>query len=116
MPSRSHDLKPLDQFLWSYVKSLVYADKPATLKRLKVNLQATAGTIRLDLFEQVIKNLTERMDTITVAEMATFNVRGFKLLKKHPYKHTSSLSKLTISKSSPYWSVCHNSRHKRWTH
>ncbi|GFV34330.1 uncharacterized protein TNCV_4023451 [Trichonephila clavipes] len=27
-PPRSCDLTPLDYFLWSYVKSLFYADKP----------------------------------------------------------------------------------------
>ncbi|GFX37144.1 transposable element Tc3 transposase [Trichonephila clavipes] len=30
-PPRSCDLTPLDYFLWGYVKSLVYADKPRTL-------------------------------------------------------------------------------------
>ncbi|GFU68138.1 uncharacterized protein TNCV_248021 [Trichonephila clavipes] len=30
-PPRSCDLTPLDYFLWDYVKSLVYADKPQTL-------------------------------------------------------------------------------------
>ncbi|GFU57024.1 putative DD41D transposase [Trichonephila clavipes] len=34
-PPRSCDLTPLDHFLWSYVKSLVYADKPQTLDHLK---------------------------------------------------------------------------------
>ncbi|GFT81345.1 uncharacterized protein TNCV_3672411 [Trichonephila clavipes] len=34
-PPRSCDLTPLDYFLWGYVKSLVYADKPQTLDRLK---------------------------------------------------------------------------------
>ncbi|GFV53153.1 DUF4817 domain-containing protein [Trichonephila clavipes] len=29
-PPRSCDLTPLDYFLWGYVKSLVYADKPQT--------------------------------------------------------------------------------------
>ncbi|GFX11387.1 putative transposable element [Trichonephila clavipes] len=29
-PPRSSDLTPLDYFLWGYVKSLVYADKPQT--------------------------------------------------------------------------------------
>ncbi|GFT17266.1 uncharacterized protein TNCV_4805931 [Trichonephila clavipes] len=33
-PPRSCDLTPLDYFLWSYVKSLVYADKPQTLEKL----------------------------------------------------------------------------------
>ncbi|GFV43448.1 uncharacterized protein TNCV_5131 [Trichonephila clavipes] len=33
-PPRSCDLTPLDYFLWSYVKSLVYANKPQTLDHL----------------------------------------------------------------------------------
>ncbi|GFX95553.1 uncharacterized protein TNCV_4825681 [Trichonephila clavipes] len=34
-PPRSCDLTPLDYFLWSYVKSLAYADKPQTLDHLE---------------------------------------------------------------------------------
>ncbi|GFV27478.1 putative DD41D transposase, partial [Trichonephila clavipes] len=34
-PPRSCDLTPLDYFMWGYVKSLVYADKPQTLDHLK---------------------------------------------------------------------------------
>ncbi|GFV85803.1 uncharacterized protein TNCV_2004231 [Trichonephila clavipes] len=34
-PPRSCDLTPLDYFLWGYVKSLVYANKPQTLDHLK---------------------------------------------------------------------------------
>ncbi|GFV33824.1 uncharacterized protein TNCV_1516201 [Trichonephila clavipes] len=34
-PPRSCDLTPLDYFLWGYVKSLVYADKPQTLEHLE---------------------------------------------------------------------------------
>ncbi|GFT74364.1 transposase [Trichonephila clavipes] len=34
-PPRSCDLTPLDYFLWDYVKSLVYADKPETLDHLE---------------------------------------------------------------------------------
>ncbi|GFV03631.1 putative DD41D transposase [Trichonephila clavipes] len=33
-PPRSCDLTPLDYFLWGYVKSLVYADKPQTLDHI----------------------------------------------------------------------------------
>ncbi|GFU94611.1 hypothetical protein TNCV_2984051 [Trichonephila clavipes] len=33
-PPRSCDLTSLDYFLWGYVKSLVYADKPQTLDHL----------------------------------------------------------------------------------
>ncbi|GFT17618.1 transposable element Tc3 transposase [Trichonephila clavipes] len=36
-PTRSCHLTPLDYFLWSYVKSLVYVDKPQTLDHLEDN-------------------------------------------------------------------------------
>ncbi|GFY03701.1 transposase [Trichonephila clavipes] len=35
-PPRSCDLTPLDYFLWGYVKSLVYADKPKRLVNWKI--------------------------------------------------------------------------------
>ncbi|GFX60103.1 transposable element Tc3 transposase [Trichonephila clavipes] len=37
-PPRSCDLTPLDYFLWGYVNSLVYADKPQTLDHLEDNI------------------------------------------------------------------------------
>ncbi|GFV33185.1 hypothetical protein TNCV_970391 [Trichonephila clavipes] len=36
---RSCDLTPLDYFLWCYVKSLIYADKPQTLDDLEDNIR-----------------------------------------------------------------------------
>ncbi|GBP08000.1 hypothetical protein EVAR_71286_1 [Eumeta japonica] len=33
------DVTPLDYFLWGYIKSLVYADKPQTLNHLKDNIR-----------------------------------------------------------------------------
>ncbi|GFW01541.1 uncharacterized protein TNCV_5137241 [Trichonephila clavipes] len=36
---RSCDSTPLDYFLWGYVKSLVYADKPQTLHHLEDNIR-----------------------------------------------------------------------------
>ncbi|GFX96632.1 uncharacterized protein TNCV_244191 [Trichonephila clavipes] len=38
-PPRSCVLTPLDYFLWGYVKSLVYADKPQTLDHLEDNIR-----------------------------------------------------------------------------
>ncbi|GFX84074.1 putative LOC100569746 [Trichonephila clavipes] len=38
-PPRSCDFTPLDYFLWGYVKSLVYADKPQTLDHLEDNIR-----------------------------------------------------------------------------
>ncbi|GFT66390.1 hypothetical protein TNCV_3208341 [Trichonephila clavipes] len=43
-PPRSCDLTPLDYFLWGYVKSLVYADKPQTLDHSEDNIRRVIGT------------------------------------------------------------------------
>ncbi|GFU44569.1 hypothetical protein TNCV_1506781 [Trichonephila clavipes] len=45
-PPRSCDLTPLDYFLWGYVKSLVYADKPQTLAHLEDNIRRVIADIR----------------------------------------------------------------------
>ncbi|GFV40981.1 uncharacterized protein TNCV_2665721 [Trichonephila clavipes] len=45
-PRRSCDLTPLDYFLWNYVKSLVYADKPQTLDHLEDNFRRVIADIR----------------------------------------------------------------------
>ena len=37
-PPRSCNLTPLDYFLWGYVKSLVYADKPAIIDALEASI------------------------------------------------------------------------------
>ena len=40
-PNRSCDLTHLDIFLWGYVKSLVYVNKPTTLENSEITLHAT---------------------------------------------------------------------------
>ncbi|GFX07093.1 putative DD41D transposase [Trichonephila clavipes] len=45
-PPRSCDLTPLDYFLWGYVKSLVYADKPQTLDHLEDNIRRVIVLLR----------------------------------------------------------------------
>ncbi|GFY11415.1 uncharacterized protein TNCV_3182571 [Trichonephila clavipes] len=45
-PPRSCDLTPLDYFLWGYVISLVYADKPQTLDHLENNIRRVIPDIR----------------------------------------------------------------------
>ncbi|GFV62433.1 putative transposable element [Trichonephila clavipes] len=44
-PPRSCDLTPLDYFLWGYVKSLVYADKPQALDHLEDNIRRVIAEI-----------------------------------------------------------------------
>ncbi|GFU40821.1 retrovirus-related Pol polyprotein from transposon TNT 1-94 [Trichonephila clavipes] len=61
---RSCDLTPLDYFLWGYVKSLVYADKPQTLDHLEDNIRRVISDIRPQMLEKVIENWTSRLDYI----------------------------------------------------
>ncbi|GFW91587.1 DUF4817 domain-containing protein [Trichonephila clavipes] len=63
-PPRSCDLTPLDYFLWSYVKSLVYADTPRTLDHLEDNIRRVIADIRPQMLEKVIENWTSRLDYI----------------------------------------------------
>ncbi|GFX80013.1 mariner Mos1 transposase [Trichonephila clavipes] len=63
-PPRSCDLTPLDYFLWGYVKSLVYADKPQTLDHLEDNIRRVIADIRPQMLEKVIENKTCRLDYI----------------------------------------------------
>ncbi|GFV40201.1 putative transposable element [Trichonephila clavipes] len=63
-PPRSCDLTPLDYFLWGYVKSLVYADKPQTLDHLEDNIRRVIGDIRPQMLEKVIENWTSKLDYI----------------------------------------------------
>ncbi|GFW96092.1 uncharacterized protein TNCV_958061 [Trichonephila clavipes] len=63
-PPRSCDLTPLDYFLWGYVKSLVYADKPQTLDHLEDNIRRVIADIRPQMLEKVIENWTSRLDNI----------------------------------------------------
>ncbi|GFW14606.1 hypothetical protein TNCV_1560691 [Trichonephila clavipes] len=53
---RSCDLTPLDYFLWCYVKSLVYADKPQMLDHLEDNIRRVIADIRPQMLEYVIEN------------------------------------------------------------
>ncbi|GFX66241.1 uncharacterized protein TNCV_342151 [Trichonephila clavipes] len=63
-PPRSCDLTPLDYFLWGYVKSLVYADKPQTLDHLEDNIRRVIADIWPQILEKVTKNWTSRLDYI----------------------------------------------------
>ncbi|GFW39312.1 putative DD41D transposase [Trichonephila clavipes] len=63
-PPRSCDLTLLDYFLWGYVKSLVYADKPQTLDHFEDNIHCVIADIRPQMLEKVIENWTSRLDYI----------------------------------------------------
>ncbi|GFX93249.1 uncharacterized protein TNCV_4761281 [Trichonephila clavipes] len=63
-PPRSCDLTPLDYFLWGYVKSLVYADKPQTLDHLEDSIRRVIADIRPQMLEKVIENWRSKLDYI----------------------------------------------------
>ncbi|GFT32385.1 hypothetical protein TNCV_4484111 [Trichonephila clavipes] len=61
---RNCDLTQLDYFLWSYVKPLVYTDKPQTLDHLEDNIRRVIADIRPQMLEKFIENWTSRLDYI----------------------------------------------------
>lgn len=60
-PPRSCDLTPLDFFLWGYLKSLVYANKPQTIEDLKTNIEHEIRAIQPALLVKVTENWVYRM-------------------------------------------------------
>ncbi|GFW77230.1 putative transposable element [Trichonephila clavipes] len=68
-PQRYCNLTPLDYFLWGYVKSLVYTDKPQTLDHLEDNIRHVIAYIRPQMLEKVIENWTSRLDYIRGSPM-----------------------------------------------
>ncbi|GFU19496.1 transposable element Tcb2 transposase [Trichonephila clavipes] len=79
-PPRSCDLTPLDYFLWSYVKSLVYADKPQTLDHLEDNIRRVIADIRPQMLENVIENWTSRLDYIRASRGSPMPEIIFKMI------------------------------------
>ncbi|GFV35026.1 transposable element Tcb2 transposase [Trichonephila clavipes] len=63
-PPRSCDLTTLDYYLWVYLKSLVYTDKPQALDHLEDNIRRVIADIRPQMLEKVIENWTSRLDYI----------------------------------------------------
>ena len=61
-PPRSCDLTPLDFFLWGHMKSLVYANKPATLDDLKDNIQREIANVSVKMCARVVENWVQRID------------------------------------------------------
>ncbi|GFU84030.1 DUF4817 domain-containing protein, partial [Trichonephila clavipes] len=68
-PPRSCELTHLNYFLWGYVKSLVYSDKPQSLDHLEGNIRRVIADIRPQMLEKVIENWTSRLDYIRGSPM-----------------------------------------------
>ena len=60
-PARSPDLSPCDFFLWGFLKSRVYANRPRTLQDLKANIRAEIANISNDMLEKIMANARSRL-------------------------------------------------------
>ena len=77
-PPRSFDLTPLDYFLWGYVKSLVYVNKPQSIDALEANITQVIKGIPADMFERVLENWIQRMDHVRASWGQNLNEIVFK--------------------------------------
>lgn len=60
-PARSPDLTPLDFFLWGYVKSAVYKEKPDNLEDLQERIRATIRAIAPETISNVLLEFQHRL-------------------------------------------------------
>ena len=61
-PPRSPDLSCCDFFLWGYLKSKVYADKPRDLAHLRANIERETRRITPAICKKVITNFKKRLE------------------------------------------------------
>ena len=59
----SPDLSPLDFFLWGYVKSKAYANKPQTISDLKAAITQVIAEITVDQCRRTIDNFRHRIES-----------------------------------------------------
>ena len=71
-PPRSHDLTPLDFYLWGTLKNTVYTTKPQTLEELRDKIQHEINNIPLATIQTVCRSVRRRCWECTVAEGGHF--------------------------------------------
>ena len=60
-PARSPDLNPCDFFLWGYLKSKVYSNRPQSIEELKDAIRQEIASIPHEMIHRVIDNFRERL-------------------------------------------------------
>lgn len=60
-PARSPDLNPLDYFLWGYLKSKVYIDRPINLEDLKSRIRQEVEQISPQIIQNVLREFRDRL-------------------------------------------------------
>ena len=61
-PARSPDLSACNFFLWGFLKSRVYIDRPHTIPELKTNIGQEIARIQSDLLRRVTENFWSRLE------------------------------------------------------
>lgn len=74
-PPRSPDLTPLDSFLWSRLKSVVYSPQPHSIDKLKYNIREASRNIPLEVASRVHQNMLKRVDKCIELEGRYFEHR-----------------------------------------
>lgn len=60
-PARSPDLTPLDFYLWGYLKSKVYFNKPENIEQLKNRIRAEIQQIQPQTLNEVLREFQDRL-------------------------------------------------------
>lgn len=60
-PSRSPDLTVCDYFLWGYLKSKVYINKPRNIQELKDSIRQEIATVGEEMLGRAMQNFEERL-------------------------------------------------------
>ena len=63
-PPRSPDLTPADYWLWGYLKSRVYRNKPANLHALKESIRQEVRSISPELLQVSVWNVLTRLELL----------------------------------------------------
>ncbi|XP_069672490.1 uncharacterized protein [Periplaneta americana] len=60
-PPRSPNLNACDYFLWGYLKSRVYQDRPRTIQELKRNIRTEVAATSPNVLQRVMRSLPLRL-------------------------------------------------------
>jgi hypothetical protein len=75
-PPRSPDLTPLDYFLWGYLKSHAFANRPTSLEQLEENIRSVCNRIvENNLLERVLGGWDQRVRDCVAADGEQFEHR-----------------------------------------
>lgn len=60
-PARSPDMTPLDYFLWGYLKSKIYSNKPININDLKNRIMHEINKISAEMLQNVLEEFQHRL-------------------------------------------------------